>query len=252
MKSLGTRFCPAVAVIFVSPKCKNSDAYNNFGSTAVELGYRDEGAAYYLKALEIAPEYSLARRNMAKLFYRDGDYPNALKQFKEIADADPSNPEIYFDVVDCLTKMERTDEALSVLRAVENRFGKPPRVYREMGVVYLNERYDRNRAMAHFTQSLLLDGNQPDLRAIVGKDPTVDDLRKYYPPTAEIPEKFQDPNTDSFRGPAQPPNAALRADFNDNPTGCARANGGANSPTTKYIRVAWPQHPRAKKGLTQA
>ena len=67
-----------------------------------------------------------------------------------------------------------------------------------MGFVYLNERYDRNRAVAHFTQSLLLDGNQPDLRAIVGKDPTVDDLRKFYPTGAEIPEEFQNPNADTL------------------------------------------------------
>ncbi len=94
--------------------------------------------------------------------------------------------------------MERTDEALSVLRAVENRFGRHPRVYREMGFVHLNERYDRNAAIAYFTQSLLLDKNQPDIRNIVGKDPTPDDLRKYYPQGAEIPEAFLDPNRDTL------------------------------------------------------
>ncbi len=168
--------------------------FNNFGSTAIELGYRDEGAKYYMRALAIDPNYVLARRNVAKLYYREGDYGNALKQFKSIADADPRDPDIYFDVVDCLTKLKRTSEALSVLRAVESRFGKHPRVYREIGYVYLNENYDQQTAKYYFTQSLLLNQNQADLQAFVGRTPTADDLQKYYPPGVEIPEEFRKPD----------------------------------------------------------
>lgn len=63
------------------------------------------------------------------------------------------------------------DEAIGQLQVIVKLTPNDPRVYREMGELYLRQKQDPRRAQQYFAKSLRLNSDQPDLLQILSQPP---------------------------------------------------------------------------------
>lgn len=71
---------------------------NDLGNLLLLAGHREEAESAYRRALEIAPEMTSARYNLGLLLYQTERPKKALAEFKVVADADPDNAWVLYQI----------------------------------------------------------------------------------------------------------------------------------------------------------
>src|SRR5581483_1539503 len=71
-------------------------AHNALGKALEVLGHPDEALREYAAALELDPEFSIARNNLASLLFSRGRLDEALEQLHVALKTDSANPGIYY------------------------------------------------------------------------------------------------------------------------------------------------------------
>ena len=66
-------------------------------------------------------------------------------------------------IAQCLKNLGRVDDAMALLQELAEIAPQSDEVYREMGMIYLNQRRDVENARRMFARSLSLNPNQPEL-----------------------------------------------------------------------------------------
>lgn len=149
------------------------ETLNNLGSVCAEYGQLEAAEQYYTQALEADPEYGTSLRNLGKVYVQTGQHREALPLFERLLKQDPLEPEANWLAFTCLKEQGRIDEAIAQLERMGSfptgwgRVEDKARIYREMGMIYLNDK--RQPAMAHryFARSLSIDANQPELQRLI-------------------------------------------------------------------------------------
>ena len=70
-----------------------ADAFglNNLGSAAAEYGLNDKAIEYLQRACELDPDFIVARRNLGKVYIRQGQFRSALDQFEKVLTITPDD-----------------------------------------------------------------------------------------------------------------------------------------------------------------
>ena len=74
-------FIRALPVFRLSPT--HADSLNNLANIKREQGYIEDATRYYLKALEVFPEFAAAHSNLASILQQQGKLNEALMHYKE-------------------------------------------------------------------------------------------------------------------------------------------------------------------------
>jgi len=146
---------------------ENKETFNNLGSACAEYALFDAAARYYERALGLDPEYVLSLRNLGKLCMETEQYEKALNLFERLVKKLPRDYEGNWLIAQCLKNLRRADDALVQLQQLAEIAPQSDEVYREMGMIYLNQKRDMESARRMFARSLSLDPNQPDLAMLM-------------------------------------------------------------------------------------
>ena len=123
-----------------------------------------EAERHYRRALEIDPDFTNARQNLAELFRQQHRYEEAIGMYREVLAAEPDSPLAHAGLGVALYSLQRHEEAVaSMERAVSLRRDWPaaPVLLVLMGRASLA--LDRRDAAAeHFERALALDRRSPE------------------------------------------------------------------------------------------
>jgi tetratricopeptide (TPR) repeat protein len=148
---------------------ESKESLNNIGSACAEHGEFDAAMAHYEKALSIDPDYDLVLRNLGKVYIQQNRHEDALVLFERILAKKQEDHEANWLRVRCLKAIGRADDALGHLQDMTEFASEDTTVYREMGMIYLNDKHDAQKAMEMFMKSLEQDPNQPDLAMLIAQ-----------------------------------------------------------------------------------
>jgi len=94
------------------------DAYMGLANIAVRKGQSEEAVRLYEQAAAKMPANSLAYREIAALYLREGNFPKMAEYLSEAVKRDPLDLEAQFNLGVCWLKMRRYAEAARQFRAV--------------------------------------------------------------------------------------------------------------------------------------
>jgi len=94
-------------------------------------------------------------------------YEKALKLLERLVKKLPRDYEGHWLIAQCLKNLGRVDDALARLQELAEIAPQSDEVYREMGMIYLNQKRDRENARRMFARSLSLNPKQPDLAMLM-------------------------------------------------------------------------------------
>ncbi|WP_421852861.1 tetratricopeptide repeat protein [Oricola sp.] len=80
----GGRYDDAISALHLIGDTSDPEVWNYLGFATRKSGDLKGGLAYYRKALEVDPDYTLARAYMGEAFLTAGDRPAAVAQLREI------------------------------------------------------------------------------------------------------------------------------------------------------------------------
>lgn len=142
---------------------ESKESLNNVATACAEYRQLEAAERYYLKALELDPDYEMSLQNLAKVYVDQGSFEKAQALLERVIQLKPAEPEFHQLSVRCLKEMGRFDDALRELDNLAKLTPDDPQVYREMGMIYLNEKRQPQLAQRMFAESLRREPNQPDL-----------------------------------------------------------------------------------------
>jgi len=182
------------------------ESVNNAGSLAAENGLYKEAAQFYSNALELDPTYMLAKRNLLKTLPELGLWESTESLALQILRQEPRDYQALNNLARAQVAQRRPGEAIETMRRIAQYYPNDANVFRNLGLVYLNERRDTQRAQAYFRRSLELNPDQPDIRSYVQDEnlnnpnppsglPQLPGLPPGIPPRVPIPNLPQVPAT---------------------------------------------------------
>ncbi len=107
------------------------EGFNNLGSTLAEHQHPEVALPYFKQAASIDHRYITPRRNLYRLYFKQGDWPNARKQLEEILQTEPTDW----------------------------------RAHRDLGNLMFDQLGDRSSGVRHWKKSLELNPNQPEVQS---------------------------------------------------------------------------------------
>ena len=75
--------CINVGILMYRLSPTHADSLNNLANIKREQGYIEDATRYYLKALEVFPEFAAAHSNLASILQQQGKLNEALMHYKE-------------------------------------------------------------------------------------------------------------------------------------------------------------------------
>ena len=141
----------------------NKETYNNLGSALAEAGHSKFAKDYYVQAIELDPLYDTAIRNLGHVYLTLGNSESSILMFERLIEMGKGDFNSRFVLAETLKNEGRIDDALMRLNQLLTGPGDHASVYKEIGLIYYNEKQDKETARNYFQQSLQLNPNQPDL-----------------------------------------------------------------------------------------
>jgi len=130
---------------------------------AVKLGEsRPEGLKLLVSAVELDPENVSYRYALARAYYYNKDFKNAVTQCSEVLKRDPRHPDAltvmgsaYFYLEDYPKAIEAQEQALKI---------NPRNLYAQFNLAHVCMQVDKNRARTEFQKFIELAGNDSSQR----------------------------------------------------------------------------------------
>ncbi len=101
-------------------------ALSNLGTKAMELGKKDEARAYFHQVLDLDPQLSIARCNLALMDQNEQNFGGALEQFQEAVKRTPNYYQAWYFMGCLLDHMKRPAEAEAAYRRCLDIQSWPP------------------------------------------------------------------------------------------------------------------------------
>ncbi len=168
---------------------ETKEALNNVGSACAEYGLLEQAQDHLERTLALDPTYVMAQRNLAKVYLQLGEEEKALLRFEDILREAPADVEAVRLSAQCLKAIGWFDEAIARYEYLAQLTPRDPQVFRELGYLYLEHKKQPHRAMPHFSHSLELDPDQPELMRLLtqAQQPEQPTLDNYALPEAPLP-----------------------------------------------------------------
>ena len=143
----------------------NVEALNSVARVAMSLGKAAVAKGCYLKSLQADSTNFYANYQLARLYFQQGEYRDAVLQYRKLCDQDTTivNPTLYSNMGDCFTKMNDSSSAI---------------------IAYFTA-YDVNRenvSLANALYNLLLRSGGPDVLDAI----SICDTALYYNPGNQL------------------------------------------------------------------
>lgn len=110
--------CAVEEVSAPSLESKDARELNNAGVNYISKQMYREAAEEFQKALDIAPDFSIARYNLALALYNSGNAEESISEFKKLIQASPYFVNAHYNLGTIFLREERYDEALGRLKKV--------------------------------------------------------------------------------------------------------------------------------------
>ncbi len=136
---------------------------NNIGTALAERGDLEGAAEYYLRSLETESNYITGLRNLGQVYMSLEKYGAAALVLDRLKRSDPKDLNAELIYIACLRRLGRFDEARKDLLALAKVRPDDAMIYRELGMLFLNDLGDPLRGRQYLMRSLRLDPSQQDL-----------------------------------------------------------------------------------------
>ena len=132
----------------------HADSLNNLANIKREQGYIEDATRYYLKALEVFPEFAAAHSNLASILQQQGKLNEALMHYKEAIRYDRSlaayKLNLLLRIISCRTKVPLSLTSMIVIFRIQPAFAD---AYSNMGNT-LKEMHDITGALQCYTRAI--------------------------------------------------------------------------------------------------
>ena len=110
-----------------------ANAHNNAGTIALSRGELDEAVAEFRAAVERAPEFLLARTNLAQALLQSGEVAEAEAQLRQVISEAPDDKKALALLSDLLAGAGRLDEAEALARAAVTAAPRSALAWHQLG-----------------------------------------------------------------------------------------------------------------------
>jgi tetratricopeptide (TPR) repeat protein len=145
-------------------------AHCKLGDELFQKGKLDEAISHFQIALQIKPEFALARYDLANLLLREGRGDEAISDFQQVLQSNPRYADAYVNLGNALHQQGRLDEAIANYQKALQINPNEPLADHNLGTALLEEG-KADEAFPHFQKALQM---EPD-------DATaISDMGNYY------------------------------------------------------------------------
>jgi Flp pilus assembly protein TadD len=123
-------------------------------------GRTDAAIAYYTQALKLQPAAQTARRNLARLYLRTGQLPEAAREFRELLKSLPSDSEAQLNLATILLVQGDSSQAISLLTDVVGKHPDSYEAHMDLGLAFFSKKDPRARL--HLETALRLNPESPE------------------------------------------------------------------------------------------
>ncbi|MFO7676473.1 MAG: tetratricopeptide repeat protein [bacterium] len=89
-------------------------------------GEYDSALALYSRAREVAPDIENPHQKLGRDYYHEGMIEQAAGEFARAVNDEPDEPAGHFYLLDCLRRLNRSDDAIDLYGEIAQRFGDSP------------------------------------------------------------------------------------------------------------------------------
>ncbi len=114
--------------------------YYNIGVTYLYMGKLDFALDNFEKALEINPEFNIAKEGIGRIFTERGNRLEAVKYYQQILEKDSNNYNISLLLGKLFTELENNDQAEECFRKCIRLIPEKPDGYAELGRLLMNRK----------------------------------------------------------------------------------------------------------------
>ena len=114
--------------------------YYNIGVTYLNMGKLDFALDNFEKALEINPEFNIAKEGIGRIFTERGNRLEAVKYYQQILEKDSNNYNISLLLGKLYTELEDNDQAEECFRKCVRLIPEKPDGYAELGRLLMNRK----------------------------------------------------------------------------------------------------------------
>jgi superkiller protein 3 len=137
---------------------ENPNVINNVGLAFLNRGNYEKAQKYFNKAIALQPLFYPSLANLAKLYYYQKQYDEALKIYKEIKEYFPEDIKVLQNISHALLRKGDIDKALETLLDLVRKDNKNASAYNNIGVIYILKG-NIDRAINSLRKSLMLNAN---------------------------------------------------------------------------------------------
>lgn len=123
------------------------------GKEYLTKGAVRQAVATYRRALDLAPDVPVVRRDLGQAYYLTGDYKEALATLEPLIDAGQADESAYQIAGASLAAAEEYKKARTLLRKGLDRSARKGMLYHELGAVYEKEN-DRENALKTWLEGI--------------------------------------------------------------------------------------------------
>lgn len=126
----------------------------NFANAHLGMGHTKEAAKLYLDAESFDSTNPLVHYNMGILFFSEGDYEGAFRQFTAAMDYGRKDFQTLSGRAQALLRLRRYDEALKAFEEIRDIAPDDPRPYRNIGIICEIYLGDMDKALENYSAYL--------------------------------------------------------------------------------------------------
>lgn len=146
------------ALVGVNRFSKNPHILNNAGIAYLNSCNYGIAEEYFVKALDINNSFYPALANLAKLYFLQGKYDEAIKIYDTIIRHYPNDIRTQNNYAHALLNKGETDNALKLLSSIAKNNDNDASVFNNIGVIYLLKG-DVNKAISNLRKALEINSN---------------------------------------------------------------------------------------------
>ena len=147
---------------------RNATATTSLAAAVAERGMDGKAMALYQQALALRPDFWVANRNLAYLYFNHGDYPQAAHFLARSLAAGPEEGDQFLILGMSLLRMGRVLEAEKAVRAALLLRPQGKDYHLGLGMVLMKEG-KLPEARMEFTAELAADAQNPQARTLLGE-----------------------------------------------------------------------------------
>ncbi len=138
----------------------NPHSYYFLGLSYQMSGKKDDAQKYYLQAVKVNPNFSMAHNNLGVIYLERKDFPRAISHLTSSISADPKNAFACVNLGNALKSVGKIEEAISNWNSAIDLNPGIPEPYNNLGLIsYAGGEFDK--AIRYLKKAIEVDPNYP-------------------------------------------------------------------------------------------